>query len=177
LPALAAVTDRTFSRGPELSRCGGVQRDAGRSFRRHATAATAVGTGEWQEEVVLIPLPCWAHLTPEQYRERVAALIEEIEAEARAERERTQVPALGVETILKQNPQGQPKASKRSPAPRFHAATKAARDGFWNAYSAFVAAFREAAERLKEGDRLARFPVGSFPPGLPFVSSCPSLPP
>jgi hypothetical protein len=130
-----------------------------------------------EEEVVLTPLPCWAHLSAEQYWERVAGLVEEIEADARAERERRQIPALGVETILKQNPQGQPKASKRSPAPRFHAATKAARDGFWEAYSVFVAAFREAAERLKEGDRLARFPVGSFPPGLPFVSSCPPLPP
>ena len=32
-------------------------------------------------------------------------LVEEIEAEARAERERRQIPPLGVETILKQNPQ------------------------------------------------------------------------
>jgi NADH-quinone oxidoreductase subunit B len=30
-----------------------------------------------------------------------------------------------------------------------------------------VAAFRDAAELLKSGDRLARFPVGAFPPGLP----------
>ena len=107
----------------------------------------------------------------------MAGLVEEIEAAARAERERTQIPPLGVETILKQNPQAQPKSSKRSPAPRFHAATKAVRQALWEAYCAFVAAFREAAEKLKEGDRLARFPVGSFPPGLPFVSACPSLPP
>lgn len=33
----------------------------------------------------------------------------------------------------------------------------------------FLAAFREAAEKLKAGDRLARFPDGCFPPGLPFV--------
>ena len=37
-------------------------------------------------------------------------------------------------------------------------------------YGLFLAAFREAAERLKAGDRLARFPTGCFPPGLPFVS-------
>lgn len=37
---------------------------------------------------MLSPLPCWAdHLTPEQYRERIAELVEEIEAEARADRE------------------------------------------------------------------------------------------
>jgi len=45
------------------------------------------------------------------------------------------------------------------------------------AYSTFLAAFREAAEKLKAGDRAARFPLGSFPPALPFVSAYPSLPP
>ena len=33
------------------------------------------------------------------------------------------------------------------------------------------AAFREAAEKLRAGDREAAFPVGSFPPGLPFVTA------
>jgi hypothetical protein len=45
------------------------------------------------------------------------------------------------------------------------------------AYSAFVAAFREAAEKLKAGDRMARFPLGSFPPGLPFVGAYTAQPP
>jgi hypothetical protein len=31
-------------------------------------------------------------------------------------------------------------------------------------------ALRSAAETLKQGDREARFPAGSFPPGLPFVA-------
>jgi hypothetical protein len=39
------------------------------------------------------------------------------------------------------------------------------------AYGLFLAAFREAAERLKAGDRVARFPTGCFPPGLPFVGA------
>ena len=39
----------------------------------------------------------------------------------------------------------------------------------WEAYAWFVAAFREAAEKLRAGDRNAAFPIGSFPPGLPFV--------
>lgn len=38
-------------------------------------------------------------------------------------------------------------------------------------YAKFVAAFRVAAEQLKAGDRSARFPEGSFPPGLPFVKA------
>jgi hypothetical protein len=50
-----------------------------------------------------------------------------------------------------------------------HAATKAARKAMWEAYGWFVAAFRDAADKLKVGDRNAAFPAGSFPPGLPFV--------
>jgi hypothetical protein len=40
-------------------------------------------------------------------------------------------------------------------------------------YGLFLAAFRDAAEQLKTGDRSAQFPLGSFPPGLPFVRALP----
>ncbi len=33
-----------------------------------------------------------------------------------------------------------------------------------------VGAFREASERMRRGDRDAPFPLGSFPPALPFVA-------
>jgi len=35
------------------------------------------------------------------------------------------------------------------------------------AYWRFADAFREAAHRLRRGDRLARFPPGAFPPPMP----------
>ena len=130
-----------------------------------------------EEELKLSPLPCWAHLTPEQYRQSVAELVEEIEAEARADREARGVEPLGVRKILRQHPHTRPNKTKKSPAPAIHAATKAARTKFWEDYSAFVAAFREAAEKLREGKWPVSFPLGSFPPGLPFVSACSALPP
>ena len=40
----------------------------------------------------------------------------------------------------------------------------------YETYAWFVACFREAAAKLRAGDRLVRFPEGSFPPGLPFVA-------
>ena len=120
------------------------------------------------ETVELSQLPCWRHLSPEMYRELVAGLIEEIEADAAAERKRTGRQPLGAATILRQHPHTCPNKSKKSPAPRFHAASKAAREVLRKAYGLFLAAFREAAERLKSGDRTARFPNGCFPPGLPF---------
>jgi hypothetical protein len=126
-----------------------------------------------EETFVLSPLPCWAHLSPEQYRERVAALVAEIEAEAEAIRREKGIPVLGVRAILQQNPHTEPNRTKRSPAPRFHAASKAVRNGLREMYGLFLAAFRDAAEQLKAGDRSARFPLGSFPPGLPFVRALP----
>jgi hypothetical protein len=77
---------------------------------------------------------------------------------------------LGVKAILARDPLYRPSTLARSPAPRVHAATKAARKAFYEIYAAFVSAFREASERLRLGDRNAPFPTGSFPPALPFVA-------
>ncbi|MFL6236966.1 MAG: hypothetical protein ACJ76N_27805 [Thermoanaerobaculia bacterium] len=40
----------------------------------------------------------------------------------------------------------------------------------WDAYALFVAAYRDAAEKLRAGVRNVVFPAGSFPPALPFAS-------
>jgi hypothetical protein len=34
-----------------------------------------------------------------------------------------------------------------------------------------ASAFREAAEKWRAGDRAAKFPMGSFPPGLRFLTA------
>jgi REP element-mobilizing transposase RayT len=122
------------------------------------------------ESVSFSPIPCWAHLSPEVYRARIAALVETIESDAAHERERTGASVLGVKAILSYDPQHRPSSLARSPAPRVHAATKTARKAFYEIYAAFVGAFREASERLLRGDRNAPFPTGSFPPALPFVA-------
>jgi REP element-mobilizing transposase RayT len=122
-----------------------------------------------RETLVLDPLPCWRHLSKEQRRRLVTALVEEIEAEAAAHRERTGIKPPGPAAILTQNPHRQPLKSKKSPAPAFHAASQAVRRELRGLYYEFVAAYREAAEKLRAGNRQASFPVGSFPPALPFV--------
>jgi hypothetical protein len=118
---------------------------------------------------VLSQLPCWRHLAPEAYRSRVAELIRQIEATAAAERKKKGVEPLGVEKILTQDPETRPETLDRSPTPFIHAATRKIRKELWDAYGWFVAAYREAADRLRNGDRNAAFPPGSFPPHLPFV--------
>jgi len=121
------------------------------------------------ETVTLSPLPCWKHLPPEKQKDRVAELVQEIEEETAARRHRTKATVLGRAAVLKQDPLERPKHIKKSPAPLFHAATKRVRDDLRAAYFEFVAAFREAAEKLRAGILPVVFPAGSFPPALPFV--------
>lgn len=68
-----------------------------------------------------MPLPCWEHLSPEQYRRQIAALVQSVEAAAEAQRKKTGKKPLGREAILRQDPKAEPQHTKRSPAPRFHA--------------------------------------------------------
>jgi hypothetical protein len=96
-------------------------------------------------------------------------MVEEIEKEAAADRQSRGIRVLGVKAILAQSPHQKPKRTKKSPAPGFHAATKAARLALREAYGWFYAAYREAADRLRKGERSVGFPEGSFPPALPFA--------
>jgi hypothetical protein len=121
------------------------------------------------ETVVLSPLPCWRELSEEAHRHRIAEMVEEIEAEAARIREQTGRPALGVRAILGQDPHAHAVRPKRSPAPRFHAASKKARQELLEGYRLFMSAFRLAAEKLQRGHLEVRFPPGCFPPALPFV--------
>ncbi|HEV7666877.1 MAG TPA: hypothetical protein VGS22_00010 [Thermoanaerobaculia bacterium] len=115
------------------------------------------------------PLPCWQHLSAVQYRGRIGELIDTIIEQAAARRAATGIEPLGAAAIFRQHPFSQPAKTKKSPAPLVHAASKRVRTEVKIAYAWFARAFREAAEYLRAGDRLARFPRGSFPPGLPFV--------
>jgi REP element-mobilizing transposase RayT len=121
------------------------------------------------ERLTLDQLPCWRHLTPEQYRARIVSMIEEIQAEGVAARKRNGSQPLGRKGILLQSPLHQLDKVKKSPAPRIHAASKAVRRWFYEIYSEFVRDFRDAAEKLRSGNLKAPFPRGCFPPALPFV--------
>lgn len=91
------------------------------------------------------------------------------ETEAAARKARTGSKPLGVAAILGKHPHYRPARLKKSPAPLFHAVRQSVRQGLYEGYAWFVAAFRQAAEKLRAGDRSAAFPAGCFPPALPFV--------
>jgi hypothetical protein len=125
----------------------------------------AAGRFATPERVVFSPLPCWSALDAAVYRERVRTLIDSLVAEGR--RARNGRPVLGKKAILDQHPHDKPLHSDRSPAPAVHAASKEIWILLRVAYWEFVAAFREAAHRLRCGDQLVRFPPGAFPPAMP----------
>jgi hypothetical protein len=122
-----------------------------------------------RETVTLSPLPCWKDLSSEVRRERALGLVGQIETEAAARKARTGGEPLGVAAILGRHPHHRPRDLKKSPAPLFHAISHLVRQELYEGYAWFVAAFRQAAEKLRAGDRSAAFPIGSFPPALPFV--------
>lgn len=129
------------------------------------------------EVVRLSPLPCWRHLSKTKYRSRVIELIMQIETETSARHARERTRPAGVRAVMAQRPHDRPPRMKKSGAPPFHAATKAARRELVHAYKWFIAAFREAAEELRHGNLGARFPEGSFPPSSPFVGWVPESTP
>jgi hypothetical protein len=123
-----------------------------------------------QETVTLSPLPCWQHLAPEVLQKMIRALVEDIEATAAKLRSETNAVVLGPDAVQAQKPEDRPARPKKSYAPLFHAFSRRLRRELYDAYHLFLASFREAAEKLRSGDRNASFPTGSFPPGLPFVT-------
>ncbi len=119
------------------------------------------------ESIELSPLPCWEELSAAERQTLVRHLVREIvdeHTERRAGR-----PVLGRDEILAQNPHDRPAQSKRSPGPRFHAASRSVRRTLERAYVLFRLAYRQAAEDLRAGRGPVRFPPGSFPGPGPFV--------
>lgn len=119
------------------------------------------------ERITLTPLPCLRHLTEKTQRLRINELLTAIEAEARQRFEILELEPIGPSAIQRQEPTARPNKIKKASAPLVHAATKRIRRAFFQAYHAFVTAFRQASEKLMQGDTAVVFPEGSFLPSRP----------
>jgi hypothetical protein len=127
-----------------------------------------------QTELKLAPLPCWSDLSGAEQQAKVREMVQAIEAAARAER--GDRPPLGVKAIEAQSPLSTPKTPRVStPAPLVHAEGETF-IRLKHAYREFKAAFRQAAELLKQGIPIEKipFPIGCFPPRHPMVRARPS---
>ena len=122
-----------------------------------------------EKEVHLKPLPSLAHLSREERRQIVLDMVRNIENEAIAKHKADGTTPLGVQGILSRDPHYRPKKLKKSPRPWFHAFDPKIRKAMVTALLLIVAAYRDAADRVKEGCKNVQFPIHTFPPGLPFV--------
>ena len=121
-----------------------------------------------EERLELVPLPCWAELSDNQIRARIAEMIHSIEADAKKRSKASGRPPAGRSFVERQDPRFEPNRIKKSPAPLVHAFSRYVRAEFREAYTLFLTAFRRASERLRNGESDPLFPEGSFPPALPF---------
>ena len=121
-------------------------------------------------EIHLEPLPCWEHLDEEVWRQNVREIVKDIERETRETHRREGTAPAGAIAVTQTQPHYQSVRKKRSPAPLFHAASKAIRLAMRDAFSSFLASYREAAERVRKGELGVTFPPDCFPPRLPYVT-------
>ena len=122
-------------------------------------------------ELELDPLPSWQDLPKQEMCRRAGEVMTRIEEEAAARRTKPLPDTRRLRRIQERNPHYRPTRVKKSIAPICHAASRQARIAWREAYRAFVAAFRWAAEQLRRGRLDAEFPAWSFPPGRPFVQT------
>jgi len=121
------------------------------------------------ETLDFTPLPCYKHLSKTTYRSWIADLVTDIEVETAARHKLEETAPLGAAIATAISAHHRPTAPKKSWAPLFHAATKAARRELIEAYRWFVVAYWEAVEKLRAGDLSVVFPPGSFIPSLAMI--------
>ena len=132
--------------------------------RRNAQRAKPLPATELAEDVsfTLAPLPTWAHLAPAALRARHAEVVKSIVATHR----RRAGTVLGAAAVCRQSPERTPKTFVRSPMPRCHASSQAARRRFDTAYRAFRETYLRAAERLRDDPKVSRVEIQRlYPPG------------
>ena len=123
----------------------------------------------YAREVRFEPMPSLAHLSPGSFRAVIRGLVEEVEEEGRVMHRRAGTRPLGVAAILAQDPEFRPRDVEKRPCPWFHVLDPDLKKALYTALVAIMVQYREAAERLKQGDRSARFPLHTFTPTLGFV--------
>ena len=121
-------------------------------------------------EIHLEPLPCWAHLGETVWRESVREMVEDIERVTLESHRRDGTSPAGAAAVRRTQPHYQSARTKRSPAPHFHAASKAVRKAMRSAFGLFLERYRDAAERVKSGEKGVSFPPDCFPSRLPYVA-------
>jgi hypothetical protein len=120
-------------------------------------------------------LPCWEHLSDEQYTARVEGVVKKIIREGHKRRGHTGKHVMGADAVCRVHPHHRPDSLTKSPAPPCHTTSDETKRLFRKRYRAFVEAFKAAAYELAQGLWPVQFPLYCFPPSLPFVTCEPDI--
>ena len=120
-------------------------------------------------DLPLVSLPCWSHLSREDYAKKCLDVVETIEKDTRERHQNNGTTVLGVPAVLSTDPQRRPNKLKKTPAPLVHAKDPEVRQAMTDRYVAFAARYQFASEAFRDGELDANFPAGSFPPAAPYV--------
>ncbi|MFQ5472879.1 MAG: transposase [Dehalococcoidia bacterium] len=126
---------------------------------------------ETTETVRLSPLPFLQDSSPQAQQNFYQAKVHEIEQKTAQMHQENGTRPLGMDAIQRRDPHHRPKELKSSPAPKFHASNPEDYRALLDARKEKLAAYREAAARLKKGKTDVSFPEDCFPPPLPYVES------
>jgi hypothetical protein len=127
-----------------------------------------------RESIVLSKLPCWEHLTDDEYtrqiRELVASILKRYESERRGAPQRPVTPTFD-------NPEHRPARTNSSPRPTCHAASRRERNRFRELRRRFLEHYWAASAMFRRGqlDAIDLFPMPCFLPRIRPQPNAPSL--
>ncbi len=118
---------------------------------------------KWAENVSLrlTPLPCWNRLSKYARRRKVDGLVKDIVDAGKAAFRSV----LGRKVVQQQAPHKAPRTLKKTPQPLCHATSVEARQVFRQTLHQWVAAYRRAAKRFRNGEWTVQFPPWALRPG------------
>jgi hypothetical protein len=117
-------------------------------------------------------------LSQQQWADKLRAAVEQVEADAAAERAESGTFVLGRKTVLLQSPFGKPKSSepRRKLRPRFASKSTERRVEAIRQRKAFLARYRDALAKLRDGVRDVVFPAGTYLLRVRGLVQCEPLP-
>ena len=124
---------------------------------------TMVSCFETEYPVTLTQIPCWAGLSPDEYRDRFVEMCDDIADEARLQREASGTRGvLGAKAAMRMDPHHIPEEMDCSPAPLAHCKDEEGYNWFQKLYRRFCAQYRAATLALRASLKQFGF-VGGIP--------------
>lgn len=136
--------------------------------KRKAKSGERVKLSDYQtkHKLELTKLPMFSDLDRTSYRDKLATLIHEREAELISRREESGLSFLGRKGVLEQQAFARPKNPKKSPRPICYTKCFEAKKIFMSWYFFWWNAYKRASERLRSGFLDASFPEFCLKPPL-----------